>query len=206
MASPTDDRCDVNQIARGGGGLGTSGGRFLPGRARPGAGRASRCPQTQRFADSCCLLGDNSGLSVVPISIEHMLEMTDRPVPGQALLAAALVELRSACADDGERIDRIGFLERAKSVLAAVQVQLMVDFETSQLAAAGSAGCAGAAAGAGDRGSDRLRDQVFAGVGVAPVGGRPGVGDGDARTRWTLWRLGGCRSGVCGRRSPRRGV
>ena len=70
---------------------------------------------------------------MVRISIEHMLEMTDRPVPGQALLAAALVELRSGCADDGERIDRIGFLERAKSVLAAVQVQLMVDFETSQL-------------------------------------------------------------------------
>ncbi len=70
---------------------------------------------------------------MVQISIEHMVEMTDRPVPGQALLAAALVELRSACADDGERIDRIGFLERAKSALAAVQVQLMVDFETSQL-------------------------------------------------------------------------
>ena len=142
---------------------------------------------------------------MVRISIERMLEMADRPVPGQALLAAALVELRSACADDGERIDRIGFLERAKSVLAAAQVQLMVDFETSQLAVQESQGVPVRRRGLG------IADQIGFAVKCSPASASRRLAD--ARVLVTempatlqRWPPGGCPSGVCGRRSPRRGV
>ncbi len=158
-------------------------------------GRGPRCDADSR--KSLHAWG-NSGLSVVPISIERMVDMTDRPVPAQALLAAAVVEMRSGCADDGERIDRIGFLERAKSVLgggAGAADGRLRDLATT---GAGVSGCAGAAAWVGDRGSARLRDQVFAGVGITLAGGCPGVGDGDARHARSAGRRAGVGAGCAG--------